>query len=105
MPDPPADGDDRDGRKEQQQTLDQADIEHSRLDRFMLSFPDIPSVDGLGLSTLFWIAFGVSHGALLIRYDVFPADYVILGSIAVATVAGAMKRVLADASSPNAGGR
>jgi len=79
--------------EDEQQTLEQADIEHSRFDRFMLSFPDMGSVDGLGLSTLVWIALGVSHGAWLIRYDIFPADYVIWGAIVVAVVAGVMQRV------------
>lgn len=88
---PPRDGNDRTTGEEQ--TLEQADIEHSRLDRFMLSFPDISSVDGVGLSTLVWIALGVSHGAWLIRYDIFPADYVIWGAIVVAALAGLMQRV------------
>jgi hypothetical protein len=76
----------------EQPTLEQADIEHSRADRLIQWHPEPPRVD-LGLSTLVWIALGVSHGAWLIRYDIFPADYVIWGAIVVAAVAGVMQRV------------
>jgi len=67
--------------------------EYSRMDRLIMSLPDLPRLNGLRLSTLVWIALGVSHGAWLIENSVFPADYVIWGAIIVAAVAGVMQRV------------
>ena len=67
--------------------LEQSDIEYSRIDRLMMRLPEPPrAVDGLGLSSLTWIALGVSHGAWLIKYDVFHTDYVIWGAAAIAFV-------------------
>ena len=67
--------------------LEQTDTEYSRFDRLMMRLPEPPrAVDGLGLSTLTWITLGVSHGAWLIHYNYFPANYVIWGAAAIAFV-------------------
>jgi len=74
--------------------LEQSDIECSRIDRLMMRLPEPPrAVGSLGLSTLTWIALGVSHGAWLIKYDVFPMDYVIWGAAAIAFVSVVIQHV------------
>jgi len=73
--------------------LEQANIQHNRLDCLIMAFPESPRFDSIGLLTIVWIALGVSHGAWLIDNSIFPTNYVIWGAITIAVIAGVLKHI------------
>lgn len=47
-------------------------------DQVTTVFPRVPQASSWG--PVIWASLGVAHGAWLIQYDVFPADYVVFAA-------------------------